>query len=37
MKDEILAEMWRIKDQIAEEAKRNPQALFKRPKEVQEK
>lgn len=30
MKDEILAELWKIKDQISSETKGNTQALFDR-------
>ena len=30
MKDEIMEELWRIKDQIATETKGNTQALFDR-------
>lgn len=37
MKDEILAEMWQIKDQIAEEAHGRVQALFQRLKEVEDR
>jgi len=30
MKDEILEELWRVKDQIASEARGNTQTLFER-------
>jgi hypothetical protein len=30
MKDEILEELWRVKDQINDETNRNTPALFKR-------
>ena len=30
MKDEILEELWRVKDQISAETKGNTQALFER-------
>jgi len=35
MKDEILAELWSIKDQIATETKGNARALFERLKMIQ--
>ena len=35
MKDEILTELWSIKDQIAAEAKGNTRALFERLKMIQ--
>ncbi len=34
MKDEILEELWRVKDQIAAEAKGNTQVLFERLRNV---
>ena len=34
MKDEILEELWRVKDQIADETKGNTQALFERLRNV---
>lgn len=34
MKDEILEELWRVKDQIAAETKGNTQALFDRLRKV---
>ena len=37
MKDEILTELWSIKDQIATETKGNTQALFERLKAIQDK
>ena len=37
MKDEILEELWMIKDQIASEAKGSTQALFKRLRAIERK
>lgn len=37
MKDEILAELWSIKDQIAAETKGDTRTLFKRLKMIQKK
>jgi hypothetical protein len=34
MKDEIMEELWRVKDQITAEAKGNTQALFKRLRSI---
>jgi hypothetical protein len=34
MKDEILGELWRVKDQIATETKGSTQALFDRLRKV---
>ena len=34
MKDEILEELWRVKDQIAEETKGNTKVLFERLRNV---
>jgi len=34
MKDEIIEELWRVKDQIAAETKGNTQALFERLRSV---
>jgi len=34
MKDEILEELWRVKDQITAETKGNTQALFERLRNV---
>ncbi|MDP6629576.1 MAG: hypothetical protein QGH42_02060 [Kiritimatiellia bacterium] len=34
MKDEILEELWRVKDQISDEAKGNTQALFDRLRNI---
>ncbi len=34
MKDEILEELWRAKDQIADETKGNTQVLFERLRNV---
>ena len=34
MKDEIMEELWRVKDQIAGETKGNTQALFERLRNV---
>jgi len=35
MKDEILEELWKIKDQIASETKGNPKLLFERLRAVE--
>lgn len=35
MKDEIMEELWRIKDQIAAETKGNTQALFERLRAIE--
>ena len=37
MKDEILTELWKIKDQIATEANCDARTLFSRLKSIQEK
>lgn len=37
MKDEILEELWKVKDQIATEVKCDPRLLFARLKIVQQK
>jgi len=34
MRDEIIEELWRVKDQIAAETKGNTQALFERLRSV---
>ena len=35
MKDEIIEELWRVKDQIAVETKGNTQALFERLRAIE--